>query len=889
MGAPKTDSGTQSVLLNLGDLDAGMGELAGGKAANLGELISAGVQVPAGFCVTTHTYAKSCDNLAGFDDLVTQLDSAAHEEIPVLARRIRELVSAIELPSDLASSIKAAYGRLGDDTPVAVRSSATAEDLPHASFAGQQDTYLNIVGSAALLDAITRCWSSLWTDRAVFYRASNDIDHRKVKLAVVIQRMVDAVASGVLFTANPVTGRRGEAVIDANTGLGESVVSGAVNPDHFVIDTATSTITQRRAGDKKLSVWSKPGGGTETRAGSSALSLTDDQVRHLASQGSHLEKHYGVPQDIEWAVDVSGNVWITQSRPITTLFPLPANETAGLRMYLGVNVAQGVYRPLTPLGASIMQFASGSLARQLGYSLPDRFAGAPALIQDSGWLFMDITPLSRNRWGRVIVPRMLEMMEARAGQIFGWLLDDPRLSVQPGSTRAAVRVFGRVFRKTKLPLRVIKAWLRPARARAEAFRMAEDIRAELRISGSSHPRARLARVHRGFLDVTAPKLPRLLPTLMAGVMLSRFLPKLLGSSVTAEEIQVVLRGIPHNITTEMDLELWQLAEEVARDAASAESFMDNSSSELVTRFRAGTLPRTVQTGLTSFLDRNGHRAVAEIDTGMPRWADDPTPIIDTLAGYLSSSTDGHSAVQRYEQGVREAEDMVRRIVARLRKKNPPHAWIAHFAMDRVRQLAGLREMPKYCIVLTIAHARRQLLEVGESLASEGALSAPDDVLFLSFKEISQAVDGVDVRSLAAERRQQHDIELRRKHIPRMLLSDGTEPETMMPSSERDGALTGVSASAGTISGTAKVVLDPAGARLAPGEILVAPSTDPGWTPLFLTAGGLVMEMGGPNSHGATVAREYGIPAVVGVPGATQRIVDGQRITVNGSAGTVELH
>ena len=240
---------------------------------------------------------------------------------------------------------------MGDDVPVAVRSSATAEDLPQASFAGQQDTYLNVVGAEAVVDAVRRCWASLWTERAVSYRATNGIDPRAVRLAVVVQRMVDAEVSGVMFTANPVTGKRRQTVIDASAGLGEAVVSGAVNPDHFVVDTASGEILERQPGDKRVAIVAVPGGGThqvEPAGGEDELSISDAQVRALAALGARVEAHYGAPQDTEWAIDGEGGIWLLQARPITTLFPLPAgapDPDDDLRVYFSASVAQGVYRP----------------------------------------------------------------------------------------------------------------------------------------------------------------------------------------------------------------------------------------------------------------------------------------------------------------------------------------------------------------------------------------------------------------------------------------------------------------------------------------------------------------------------------------------------------------
>src|SRR4051794_19177019 len=286
-----------ALVLDLAQLSADDIGAVGGKAANLGELIRAGFDVPPGFCITTAAYRQAVRGTTIEDG--TSTDAAA----------ARAAVLAAPFPEPVADAVRNAYAHLEPGGgPVAVRSSATAEDLPGASFAGQQDTYLGIAGIDDVLDAVQRCWASLWTDRAVAYRAAQGIDGSGVALAVVVQRMIDAQSAGVLFTADPVTGRRRQAVIDAARGLGEAVVSGAVDPDHFVVDTGNARILDRRRG----------GPADEREA-----SLTDAQVRALASLGDRVEKAFGSPQDIEWAVDADGHLWLTQSRPITTLYPVP--------------------------------------------------------------------------------------------------------------------------------------------------------------------------------------------------------------------------------------------------------------------------------------------------------------------------------------------------------------------------------------------------------------------------------------------------------------------------------------------------------------------------------------------------------------------------------------
>jgi pyruvate,water dikinase len=338
----------------------------------------------------------------------------------------------------------------------------------------------------------------------------------------------------------------------------------------------------------------------------------------------------------------------------------------------------------------------------------------------------------------------------------------------------------------------------------------------------------------------------------------------------------------------MDLALWELAKVIKADERTAQALREQPAVELARQFHAGTLPPLAQRGLSEFLSRFGQRAVAEIDLGMPRWSDDPTHILGVLANYLRLDKPEMAPDAVFAQGAVEAEAMIETLVGRARSRGRLRALLLRFALRRARQLAGLRELPKYYMIVALAAVRRELAEVGTELARRGTIETAADVFFLDLAEVRAAVAGRQVRSVIAERRQAYQAELRRRHVPNVLLSDGTEPEARFAEPTTSAGLAGTPASAGTVTGIARVILDPVGAHLEPGEILVAPSTDPGWTPLFLTAGGLVMEMGGANSHGAVVAREYGIPAVVGVPEATGRITTGQRITVDGAAGTITL-
>jgi len=854
-----TDWGHRPLAGNILDFTEISGDIlaeVGGKAGNLGVLTRAGFPVPPGFCLTTEAYRRATAH-AGLEEL---LDG------PDLAERARAAVLGAPLPPQIADAVTTAYAELGDDVPVAVRSSATAEDLPFASFAGQQDTYLNVVGPDAVLDAVRRCWASLWTDRAVVYRATNDIDNRTVHLAVVVQRMVDSAVAGVLFTANPVTGHRRQAVIDASPGLGEAVVSGAVNPDHFVVDTTSGTILDRRLGDKKLTIRSLPGGGTEhveLESDSDAACITDEQVIALARLGDQVEQHYGTPQDTEWAIDSDGKLWLTQARPITTLYPLPATAPApdaAPRVYFSVNVAQGVFRPFTPAGIAAFRLVGAGASRMFGFPVPDPLAGPTAFAEAGSRVFIDVTTAVRSRVGRAILPRILDVMEARSAAVFRALFADPRLSVTQPSRLPFLRHIGiGVVLKYHVPWHLVGALLRPKRARSRIERLGSELESRLKTPADLTADQRLDWIAAALSTEFPPMAPRILPVAGAGFIALWLARRLLGPNAQPGDLEAVLRGLPHNVTTEMDLELWQLAQRVRNSESSTE------------------------TELRAFLDRYGHRAVAEIDLGMPRWSDDPSHIRGVIANY-QRMTPGQAAPDRaFAQGAADAEAMIETLAHRV---GGVRGRLVRALLARTRELAGLRELPKSNFVRIIAAARAELGKVGADLHRLGRIADPADIYFLDFVEARRGLQGDDLRDVVADAKQRYDEELRRRHIPRVMLSDGTEPEAGTHEPAADGALTGTPASSGTVTGTARVILDPNGAHLEPGEILVCPSTDPGWTPLFLTAGGLVMEMGGANSHGAVVAREYGIPAVVGVPNAVATITTGQQVTVNGTLGTV---
>ncbi|SCF26683.1 PEP/pyruvate-binding domain-containing protein [Micromonospora chokoriensis] len=800
-------------VIPLSEVTSEMLDLVGGKAAGLGELIRRGERVPDGFCVTTEAHRDGV--------------------IPT-------------------AEVAAAYERLGAG-PVAVRSSATAEDLPDASFAGQQDTVLDVIGTTQLIAAIEKCWDSLHSDRATTYRDAHQIDSRQVRMAVVVQRMITPKVAGVLFTANPLTGRRDEMAVDAAPGLGTTVVDGAATVDHYVLDGVTRDHTG---------------------------CLTSAHLADLRATGERLQTHFGRPQDIEWAIDADDVQWLLQSRPITSLFPQPpATDKPLPRVYLEFGHVQGMRQPVTPMGMSTLRTQIAAMLASLGVRVE--------IVDIGGRLYGDLTDLARDRSSRKRLVKLLAVdFGPRAQAVMQHVLADPRFApTSGGATRDGAPTAASLRTARRAVVGILRALARPDAARIRMFEAIEQMRTRSAAPAdltSAADRLRFVQARDADADDTADAI---MWPIVAGMLAAALPATLLKGLAGPDEIHTVLGGMPHNVTIEMDLALWRLAQSAGDHR---QLLLDTPPAELAARHLRGTLP---DIGMTAFLDAYGHRGVAEVDLGVPRWEEDPTPVFAAVANYLRVTDPQQGPDRRFQRAASAAETALRELSRRARRRRPVRGTVAAFLLRRARSLAGLREAGKFAGLHPLRETRRQLLLIGADLRDSGLLDQPDDIMFLTLDEVHEAVhQGVDPRATVTARRAVHRRELRRVAVPVALLSDGTDVEAVLPTVPTgDGTLTGVGASAGRVTGPARVVHDPRTAHIEPGDVLVAATTDPGWTPLFLTAAALVTETGAIMAHGPTVAREYGIPAVICVPDVTRTIRTGQVVTVDGAAGTVTLH
>ncbi len=886
-------------------------ETLGGKALNLVKLVQGGFPVPKGFIIPTKVYwayVAHNDLSKAIENALQAIDPSAPDDLAIASEEIQAQFSSGELPAGLTEVLEQAWRWLGSG-PVAVRSSATAEDLPGLSFAGLQDTYLNILGAEALQQAVVKCWGSLWTARAIGYRQRNHISHQDLALAVVVQKMVASEVSGVLFTTNPVSGLRSETVIDATLGLGEALVSGQVEPDHYVVDTRKAVIRDKILGSKATIITPNPGGGVNTQQvdSSAEQALPDEVILELAKIGAEIELLLNSPQDIEWAW-AGGELHILQSRPITSLFPLPAGmPIEPLKVCFSFAAVQGMLDPMTPLGRDAIAeiFASG--ARLFGMQVTRTSQTAIDVAGERLWV--NITPVITNAIGRRILPVVFGMVEPSVRQAIENIWDDPRL--QPGKAVFSHQGCLRIVRFL-LPLvgNILLNLIAPRRRREYVIKHSEHVLGLMEartesIQGDSWrnldqrvdllPDFALEQFPHTFLLFVSVVAAGMASWNALNMLAKRAEKETSGASphMMHDLVLQVTRGMPNNPTTEMDLALWEMAKTIRRDPGSLDVFQNGTAAELATGYHAGALPPVTMQVVRKFLEQFGGRGLAEIDLGRTRWGDDPTYIFETLASYLEIDEESLAPDVVFARGADSAHVAIDQLTSAVRQTRC--GWIkarlVRFFAGRARQLMGARESPKFFAVRMMWLVQRELLKSGSELTKTGDLDQPDDLFYLTLSELKSfaAREAVDWQALIVKRRTAYQREFARQQIPRLLLSDGRAYyEGVISETPVDDGLSGSPVSPGSVTGRVRVVLDPTQAGLQPGEILVCPGTDPSWTPLFLSAAGLVMEVGGMMTHGAVVAREYGLPAIVGVDRATTRLKTGQLIRIDGSSGGIAI-
>lgn len=867
---------TNQIILKLNDENANL-ELVGGKGASLAKLMDAWLPVPEGFHITTHAYRRFVvenDLTALIQSVPGKIDPEKPSTLEDAAREIHQAFMSAAIPEDVASAIVGAYGDLsGRDPAVAVRSSATAEDLPEASFAGQQESFLNVSGADRVLEATRQCWSSLWTARAIAYRRRQGIKTEGIALAVVVQELVPAEVAGILFTANPRDGNRDQVQISASWGLGDAVVGGRVTPDDYTVDKETMTVVRREVAGKEI-MTVRVDGATEDQPVPENLRdvpvLENADLEELTRLGIQIEELFGKPMDVEWAL-ADGVFSILQARPITGLpeIYVPRPEAWELPdpkgRYMRASIIDLMPDPLSPLFATMgVPIYNESILQMMVDITGSRKENLPAdvihTIQD--YAYMRVNFSAREWWAMVVKmgPKLINLirsgpdhfrhvalpeyetkvdeLESRTVAVLSaqelWndahaltaaamdhlsILQVDTLGAAAGSEGLFTAIYERLYQKEEDP---------PARA----FVMGYDS-TPVRSEKSLYDLAQWARVHAD---------------------LSEFLLK----SETGE----ISKSIgPHDVPAEVSADVWR-------------KWLD---------------------GLQAHLEKFGH-LLYDLDFEQPVPREDPTPELETMKMYMrGDGADPHERQERLEARRLAATEQL------LERARGIRGWAVRKALGWAQSVGEVREDSIASIGLAYPRLRENLKEIGRRIASSGGIDHANDIFWLTAEEVEAQMASVEageslepMTKVIEERRKRRQAEMKIMPPTQLPPSDtymGIPIGVFVPGEggAEAGRLKGVGASSGSVTGTAYVLHGPEDFdQMKPGGILVAKLTTPAWTPLFAMAGGVVTDIGGPLSHGSIVAREYGIPAVLGTGAATRLIESGQQITVDGDSGYVLL-
>ncbi|HDX9524865.1 TPA: phosphoenolpyruvate synthase [Bacillus cereus] len=850
--------------------------LVGGKGLNLGELSKIqGIQVPEGFCVTTVGYEKAVEQNEELQTLLQQLTKLKMEEraqIGEISKQIRETIMAVEIPVDVVEAVAHYLSRFGNEHAYAVRSSATAEDLPYASFAGQQDTYLNIIGEEAILQHVRKCWASLFTERAVMYRMQNGFEHNQVSICVVVQKMVFPEASGILFTADPVTSNRKVVSIDASFGLGEALVSGLVSADNYKVKEGE--VIETMIATKKIAIYALKEGGTETkqidRTQQKIQTLSEQQILQLAQIGRQIEAYFGCPQDIEWCL-VDDIFYIVQSRPITTLYPIPEVNDEENHVYVSVGHQQMMTDPLKPLGMSLFQLTSFGQRFQAG-----------------GRLFVDVAQRLASPTSRELLLNMIGNSEPLIKDALTTVVErDDFITLLPDDEKE------KSVRKSGPPASSQPEIENNPAIVTDLIKMNQASIEELKRNMQTKSGVDVLDFILGDMQQLKKILfhPQSMAVIMAGMDASTWInekmEQWLGEKNAADTLS---QSVQNNITSEMGLALLDVAD-VIRPYPEVIAYLqhveDDSFLDELVQFKGGEKARDA---ILTFLNKYGMRCSGEIDITKTRWSEKPTTIIPMILNNIRDFEAGASK-RKFEEGLQEALKKEEELVERLQHLPDGKQKVEETKrmIRNIRNFIGYREYPKYGMINRYFIYKQALLKEAEQLVQSGVIREVDDIYYLTFEELHEVIrtNKLDYKVI---HQQENEYKLYEKLTPpRVMTSDG---EIITGKYKRENlpvdAIVGLPVSSGVIEGRARVILNMEDANLEDGDILVTAFTDPGWTPLFVSIKGLVTEVGGLMTHGAVIAREYGLPAVVGVENATKLIKDGQRIRVHGTEGYIEV-
>lgn len=843
----------------------------GGKAANLGEMIGAGLPVPEGFVLVVDAYEKFIEFnkiKIRIEKLLMNLETKELEDIEKVSCEIKGLFEEGEIPTDLLCEIYDFYEKMCSPE-VVVRSSSTMEDSPATSFAGQYDSFLNVNGKKQLQESIKHCWASLWNTRALSYRLKQKIDGTKLAHAVIIQKQISAEKSGILFTVNPLNNRRDQMLINSSWGMGDAIVSGDVIPDQWIVHKKNHEMVEEKIAVKNVMTIRKNEGtklGDVPQEKVKQPSLEKREIHDLLKLGKTTEDHFDCPQDIEWSF-YEDKIYLVQSRPITTLFPKlkPEDKSEELRIYTNFLLIDKVMpEPLTPIGRELWM-------KTLTNLFPNQW-----VKHAGGRLFVDTTELGRlEKWWDNLrsnpsamdpetIKTTLEVLERNENQ-----LKQQRKSlikIIPNMIFGINPSFYKFLLTSSLKVQYSMLFS------SEKVVEKAHIFGEKQIKSLEEKSKNLHTIEEKikFIEQNILAVFYFIPlqTLFYVVNSLTYLEKaktiIRKYQIDTSQLHNVEKSLPNNVTTEMGMELLRIAQKIDQ---------------------SGEHPSPKHPEIKKFLNKYGHRTYLEIDPGVSRWKENPEYIITLIQSYIKNKS-YDERIKKYYMGKEEAEETIQDITMKLKEKGAyKDARKVEKILTNYRKLFGTRELPKYIMIKGVSLFREILLEMGEELVAQHRIDTKQDIFFVNFKDIKS---GKKLQRLVLQHQEEYQKELKRISVPRVMTSTG---ETVFSPDEFENGneFRGIPVSPGIKEGRVKILKHPEeGNKLKKGDILITKATNPSWTPLFLKIGGLITEMGGPISHGSVIAREYGIPAIAGLNEATSRFKDKQLIRLNGETGKVEI-
>lgn len=869
----------------------------GGKSAHLGELIAAGLPVPSGFVVTTDAckrFIQSDPRIEHWLEILARCDARDLTALRAATEVLRQQLTAIVMPGDVADAIATAMSPESGGA-WAVRSSATVEDLPEASFAGQHDSFLNIHGRDAVLEAVKCCWLSLFSERAISYRMRKGVVAGRAQMAVIVQQLIATDAAGVMFTADPAGGNSDSILIEAAFGLGEAVVQGKVTPDRIEVSRSKLQVVRRDTDWKRVRIVATKDGVCEQPLAAEkggAPALDDEMAIRLAQLGLKAERLLGSPLDVEWGL-YNRELWLLQARAVTTLPPGQRTSFEDRQVWTNANVGEVLPDVVTPITWSLLRAmlheGLNHFLRAAGFQVRDeQIFGLIA-----GRVYFNFSTVYA--LGRCLPGLGQHSTEDLMGGRHDTMLALKQINIS----------------KAGLPRIKVNYWQAATGLPALALRCLffSTRRGEMAVESVQHANADLALVKPGSLSddkllattlrsLSAPAVllgPNVLDAFIIGSSYTMVLFKLCEKWFGAEGRSMANRlqaGVGDMDSAVAGHDLWLLAEQAAAEPEVKSVLPDERTfTALAARLEGGQGGRAFLAGWNSFMHRHGHHTRGEIEMFNPRWAECPDFVLDLVRGYVEAINAGRPGpVVRQDVLANERMALENECIGRL--KNPLKRALFRLVLHRAQKGGGFRENIKSEAIRRFAYVRQLLLELGRHLAARGRLADKNDIFFLEIKELQSGSlwdQGMDLRALVAGRRTLYEQNL--KITPPAVIVGRFDPRAFVPDVVDHGTKVfhGLGVSAGVVTGRARVILrSDANERVQPGEILVAPFTDPGWTPYFIAAAGIVMDLGGRLSHGSIIAREYGIPAVVNVGPATQIIQTGQWIEVDADRGMVRV-